>query len=260
MIGTTISHYRILGTVGVGGMGVVYLAEDTRLNRKVALKFLPPAIALDLHAKARFLREAQAASALDHPNVATVYEIGDLDQQFFIAMAFYEGETLRQRLEPGRLAVPEAAAILLQLATGLAAAHHAGIVHRDLKPANVMLTRDGQVKILDFGLAKVFSDTQATMARMTGPGTTVGTVAYMAPEQATGGDVDARADVWALGVTLYEMLTGRLPFRGETAPAIMLAVASQASSPIRDVRPDVSEPIARLVERALIKDVARRTT
>src|SRR2546427_6562813 len=199
MIGTTISHYRILGTVGVGGMGVVYLAEDTRLNRKVALKFLPPAIALDLHAKARFLREAQAASALDHPNVATVYEIGDLDQQFFIAMAFYEGETLRQRLEPGRLAVPEAAAILLQLATGLAAAHHAGIVHRDLKPANVMLTRDGQVKILDFGLAKMVSESAQAATqmatRMTSPGAVVGTVAYMAPEQAQGTEVDARADI-----------------------------------------------------------------
>jgi eukaryotic-like serine/threonine-protein kinase len=169
LIGTTVSHYRVLGSVGVGGMGIVYLGEDTRLNRKVALKFLPPATAQDPHAKARFLREAQAASALDHPNVATIYEIGDWEQQLFIAMAFYDGETLRQRLERSTVTVSEAAAILLQLATGLAAAHHAGIVHRDLKPANVMLMRDGPVKILDFGLAKMVSDSALT-ATMTGPG------------------------------------------------------------------------------------------
>src|SRR5688572_24711560 len=139
MIGTTFSHYRVLKSVGAGGMGIVYLAEDTRLNRKVALKFLPPVISQDARARARFLREAQAASALDHPNVATVYEIGEWNQQLFIAMAFYEGETLRQRLERGSMTVPEAATILLQLATGLAAAHRVGIVHRDLKPANVLL-------------------------------------------------------------------------------------------------------------------------
>jgi len=259
VIGTTVSHYRIVGSVGAGGMGVVYLAADERLHRKVALKFLPPAIAQDPHARARLVREAQAASALDHPNVATVYDVDEWSGQFFIAMPYYEGDTLRQRIERGALTVVEAARIAAQIASGLAAAHRAGIVHRDVKPANVMLMRDGQVKILDFGLAKFFADTAPTMTRMTGPGTTLGTVAYMAPEQAAGGEVDARADVWALGVTMYEMLTGRLPFQGTTAPALMLAAASQVPTPITDIRPDAPEPLARLVHCALEKDVAQRT-
>jgi len=259
LIGTTVSHYRILGSAGVGGMGIVYLAEDTRLNRKVALKFLPPAIAQDPHARARFLREAQAASALDHPNVATIYEIGDWEQQLFIAMAFYEGETLRQRLERGPMPVPEAAAILLQLATGLAAAHHAGIVHRDLKPANVMLTRDGQVKILDFGLAKVVSDSAPTAMHMTRPGTVVGTVAYMAPEQARGAEVDARADIWALGVMAYEMLAGRLPFKSENATAALLSVLTDTPPALGAVRPDVPDELTSLVHRALEKSPEDRT-
>jgi dienelactone hydrolase len=258
VIGSTISHYRIVGHAGVGGMGVVYVAEDTRLNRKVALKFLPPAVALDPHTRARFLREAQAASALDHPNVATVYEVGDWNEQLFIVMAYYEGETLKQRIERGALSIVEAAAIARDIASGLAAAHRAGFVHRDLKPANVMLAGDGQVKILDFGLAKAFSGTDATATRMTGPGTTVGTVAYMAPEQAMGGDVDARADVWALGVTLFEMLTRRLPFTGESAAAMMLAVVTATAPRVRDTRPDVPQALASLVERSLEKDAAHR--
>jgi dienelactone hydrolase len=258
VIGTTVSHYRILESIGAGGMGVVYLGEDERLHRKVALKFLPPTTAQDVHARARLLREAQAASALDHPNVATVHDVGEWNGQLFIAMPFYDGETLRQRIERGPLTFAEAARIAGQIAAGLAAAHRAGIVHRDLKPANVLLTRDGQVKIVDFGLAKVFSETQATATRMTAPGTTVGTVAYMAPEQATGVEVDARADVWALGVTFYEMLTGRLPFRGETAPAMLLAVASKPAPPVRDLRPDAPDTLARIVARALEKDPARR--
>ncbi len=259
MVGTTVSHYRIVKSIGAGGMGVVYLADDERLHRKVALKFLPPAVAQDPHARARLMREAQAAGALDHPNIATVYEVGEWNGQLFIAMPYYEGETLRQRIERGPLAPSDAARIAGQIAAGLAAAHRAGIVHRDLKPANVMLTRDGQVKIVDLGLAKVFSETEATVTRMTGPGATVGTIAYMAPEQATGLDVDARADIWALGVTFYEMLTGRLPFPGDTAPAVLLAVASRAPAPIRDVRHDVPEPLTRIVQRALEKDRERRT-
>ena len=240
-------------------MGVVYLAEDERLNRKVALKFLPPAVAQDAHSRGRLLREAQAASALDHPNVATVYEVGDWNGQLFIAMPHYDGETLRQRMERASLATSEAARIAGQIAAGLAAAHRAGIVHRDLKPANIMLLPDGQVKILDFGLAKVFSETDATIAPMTGPGVTVGTVAYMAPEQAGGLAVDARADVWAFGVTLYEMLAGRLPFRGDTAPALMLAAASQTPPALSTLRGDVPDVLARLANRALEKDPARRT-
>ena len=259
MIGTTVSHYRILGSLGVGGMGIVYLAEDTRLNRKVALKFLQPATAQDLHARARFLREAQAASALDHPNIATIYEIGEWDQQLFIAMAFYEGETLRQRLDRGLPTVPESATVLQQLATGLAAAHHHGIVHRDLKPANVMLTRDGLVKILDFGLAKIVSESAQTVSQLTMPGTVAGTVAYMAPEQAEGADVDARADVWALGVMAYEMFAGRLPFKSENAAAALRSMLSDTPSALRDVRPEVPEELANLVHRALEKSPDART-
>jgi dienelactone hydrolase len=259
VIGTTISHYRVVGTAGAGGMGIVYVAEDTRLNRKVALKFLPPAVALDPHARARFLREAQAASALDHPSIATVYEVGDWDDQMFIAMAYYDGETLRQRITRGPVPIVEAANIAGHIASGLAAAHRAGIVHRDLKPANVMLTQDGQVKILDFGLAKDMSGLQATATRITGAGMTVGTLAYMAPEQAQGGDVDARADVWAFGVTLFEMLVGRLPFTAESQPAMLLAVATVPPVSVRDARPDVPEPLAAIVDTALQKDPTRRT-
>jgi serine/threonine protein kinase len=221
MIGTTISHYRVAANLGAGGMGVVYLAEDERLNRKVALKFLPPAIAQDHEARVRLLREAQAASALDHPNVAAVYDIDEWNGQLFIAMPYYDGETLEQRIGRGPLPIEEAARIAGEIASGLAATHRAGLVHRDLKPANIMCTRSGQVKILDFGLAKVFSGGESGVTRVTQEGAAVGTVAYMAPEQARGADVDARADVWALGVILFEMLTGRLPFAGEGAPGML---------------------------------------
>ena len=158
MIGTTLSHYLILESIGVGGMGVVYLAEDIRLHRKVALKFLPALVAQDPHARARFEREAQAASALDHPNISTIYEIGEWERQLFIAMAFYDGQTLRQRIEQGPMSFSEIASLVEQLASGLRAAHANGIVHRDLKPANIMVRRDGQLKILDFGLAKLAFD------------------------------------------------------------------------------------------------------
>jgi hypothetical protein len=214
MVGTSVSHYHVIGTIGTGGMGVVYLALDERLNRKVALKFLPPAIAQDPQARARLTREAQAMSAVDHPNFASVYDIGDWNGQLFIAMPYYEGETLRQRIDRAPLTVSEAIRIAEQIASGLEAAHRADIVHRDVKPGNIMLASGGQVKILDFGLAMSVAETNATMTRMTQPGLAVGTIAYMSPEQTTGQIVDARSDVWALGVTLYEMLTGRLPFQG----------------------------------------------
>ena len=240
-------------------MGIVYVAEDTRLHRKVALKFLPPAIALDDHARKRFLREAQAASTLDHPNVATVYEVGDWDDQLFIAMAYYDGETLRQRIARGPVPIAEAATIAGKIASGLAAAHRAAIVHRDLKPANVMLTQDGQVKILDFGLAKDLSGLQATATPLTGAGMTVGTVAYTAPEQALDRDVDARADVWAFGVTVFEMLTGHLPFAAETQAAMLIAITTMPAGRVRDARPEVPEALASIVDTALEKDPGRRT-
>ena len=257
MIGASVSHYRVLQQLGAGGMGVVYLAEDVRLNRKVALKFLSPD-ARDPHAEARLLREAQAASALDHANIATVYEIGEWNGQLFIAMAAYSGETLRDRIARGSPPISEITSIVAQIADGLAAAHAQGIVHRDLKPANVMITPTGQVKILDFGLAKLVSSEQETALAMTGRGTAVGTVAYMAPEQALGHAVDQRADIWALGAVTYELLTGRRPFQGDTLTAVFLAIATEEPTPARTLRPDLPPELERIVSGALQKDPARR--
>ena len=211
MIGQTVSHYRITEKLGAGGMGVVYKAEDTKLKRTVALKFLPPELSRDPHSKARFLREAQADAALNHPNICTIHEVDQTsDDRLFIVMAYCEGESLRDRLSRELLPLADAIDIALQVALGLAKAHEQGIVHRDVKPANIFLTTDGLVKILDFGLAKLAGQTM-----MTKPGTTMGTVAYLSPEQARGDDVDQHSDLWSLGVTLFEMVTGQLPFKGE---------------------------------------------
>ncbi|MGH9384141.1 MAG: serine/threonine-protein kinase, partial [Vicinamibacterales bacterium] len=259
MLGALVSHYRILEQIGAGGMGVVYLAQDERLHRKVALKFIVPSAAGDAVAQHRLLREAQAASALDHPNIATVYEVGDFGDQLFIAMAYYQGETLRQRIERGPLSVADAASIALHIAEGLEVAHEQGVVHRDLKPANVFITSSEQVKILDFGLAKVETATADTTAGMTKTGTTVGTLSYMSPEQARGEHVDQRTDIWAFGAMLFEMCTGRQPFRGDSATAVLMSLATDAPPPLRSLRPEAPPEFARLVERALVKDVSRRT-
>jgi eukaryotic-like serine/threonine-protein kinase len=259
MIGETVSHYRILAPLGAGGMGIVYQAEDTRLGRKVALKFLPPSVANDPTARARFLREARAEGFIDHPNVATIYEIGEWEDQLYIAMPCYEGETLRQRLDRGPVTPAEASPILMGIAAGLAAAHRAGVVHRDLKPANVMLTRDGQVKVLDFGIARFLPDRDETSTRITGAGTLLGTVAYMAPEQARGDGVAVGADVWALGVIAYEMLAGRLPFAGEGPTATLLAITGNAPADLRKLPPDTPPPLVQVVDAALVKAADRRT-
>ena len=250
MEGQTIGHYRVLEKLGGGGMGVVYKAEDTRLKRLVALKFLPPELTRDDDAKQRFMQEAQAASALDHPNLCTIHEIDETDDgQLFLALAYYDGETLKKRIERGALLIDEALDIALQVAAGLARAHESGIIHRDIKPANVMLTRRGEVKIVDFGLAKLVGQTGLTQT-----GTTLGTVAYMSPEQTKGVDADARADVWALGVMLYEMLTGRLPFRGEQPLIILNAIQNEAPTPLSRLRQEIPDELERIVSRALDKN------
>ena len=227
MVGKTVSHYEIQEKLGGGGMGVVYKALDLKLERTVALKFLSQQLTEDTLARERFLREAQTASALDHPNICVIHEIGETDEgEMFLCMAYYEGRTLRQRIAEGPLMAEEAVAIACQIAAGLARAHEAGIVHRDIKPANIILTERGEAKILDFGLAKLQGGSQLTKT-----GTAPGTVAYMSPEQATGMELDHRADLWALGVVLYEMLTGLYPFSGEYPEAVRRALIETDPQP-----------------------------
>jgi serine/threonine protein kinase len=248
-----VGPYRVGERLGGGAMGVVHKAEDTRLRRPVALKFLAPELVRDPDAQARFLREARAASALDHPHICTVHDIGENeDGEVYLAMAFYEGETLKKRLERGPLPVHEALEAAAQIAEGLAAAHAHGIVHRDLKPANVLLTSEGSVKLLDFGLAKLADTTLLTLT-----GRPLGTPAYMPPEQARGDVVDHRADLWALGVVLYQMLSGELPFGGESSNAILYAIAHEEPRPLED-RVELPPGVATLMEHLLHKDPAQR--
>jgi serine/threonine protein kinase/tetratricopeptide (TPR) repeat protein len=247
MIGQAISHYKIVEKLGEGGMGVVYKAEDTRLKRTVALKLLPREAVADPVAKARLTHEAQAAAALDHPNVCTVYEIGEADGYTFIAMACVEGESLRERITAGPLPLDTVLDVARQTGEGLAEAHRKGIVHRDIKPANVIVSGGGQIKILDFGLAR--ADWQS---RLTKTGTAVGTVAYMAPEQATGGvEADARTDIWSFGVLLYEMISGRLPFRAEHEQAVLYSVMNEDPEPLTAIRTGVPVELERIVAKAM---------
>ena len=258
-IGTVVSHYRILEKLGAGGMGVVYRAVDARLDRPVALKFLPPEISHLKEAKKRFIQEAKAASALDHPNICTIYEIGATDDgQLFIAMACYDGETLKSRLSRGRLSVAETAGIMRQVASGLAESHECDIIHRDIKPANIWLIDPGReaavrVKILDFGLAKV-----SGRADLTRTGSSMGTPAYMSPEHARGERVDCRTDLWSLGVLSYEAMTGKVPFTGNSIPAIMYALLAREPRPLRDHCPDVPPEMERIVARLMRKQSADR--
>ncbi len=254
MIGETVSHYRITRELGAGGMGVVYEAVDTRLDRTVALKFLPPESTRDPEAKARFIHEAKAASALDHPNVCNIHEIDETDDgRLFLAMARYEGETLKDTIQRGPLPLDAALDITRQVAEGLAEAHARDIVHRDIKPANIFLTEGGLVKILDFGLAKL-----AGMTRLTREGTTVGTGQYMSPEQAAGRKMDSRTDLWSLGVVLYEMVTGRVPFGGDHLQAVMYAIQSTEPEPVTGVRTGVPLELERIIGKALRKDPTLR--
>jgi Tol biopolymer transport system component len=254
MIGKIISHYQILEQLGEGGMGVLYKAEDTKLKRTVALKFLPPELIRDPEAKNRFIHEAQAASSLDHPNICTIYEINETeDGKLFIAMACYEGQTLKNMIKDERLKIKETIDIAIQIAHGLKKAHEKGIVHRDIKPANIFITNEGVVKILDFGLAKLHGQTKITKV-----GTTLGTVAYMSPEQASGENVDQRTDIWSSGVILYEMLSGQLPFKGEYESAMIYSILHEEPKPLIRFRSGLFEQLEQIVNRALIKNPNER--
>jgi serine/threonine protein kinase len=252
--GRVISHFRVGELLGSGGMGVVYGAEDVQLGRSVALKFLAPELVRDPQAKARFLTEARAASALDHPNLCTILEVGETEEGlFFLAMPLYEGESLESRLARGAVPIEEAIDTATQVAQGLAKAHRHGIVHRDIKPGNLLLTRDGLVKILDFGIAKLMGEVGPTRI-----GSFLGTPSYMAPEQTRGEPVDARADVWSLGVVLYEMLAGRRPFTGGTGAAVVHAVLYEEPAPLARLRPGIPQELERILARMLARDPSRR--
>jgi TolB-like protein/Tfp pilus assembly protein PilF/tRNA A-37 threonylcarbamoyl transferase component Bud32 len=254
MVGRTVSRYRVEEKLGGGGMGVVYRGEDVLLKRQVALKFLPLEVADDEEVKQRFIREARAASALDHPHVGSVLDITETEEgRLFIVMPFYNGETLKKKLAAGPLSVREAVDYTVQIAEGLACAHGAGITHRDLKPANVMVTEDGNVKIVDFGLAKLDAGLELTRT-----GTTLGTANYMSPEQASGAPVSTRSDLWSLGIVFYEMLTGLRPFDSQYEQAVLYAVVHRDPPPIVERRADLPEQIIHIVDRLLQKNPDRR--
>jgi serine/threonine protein kinase/Tfp pilus assembly protein PilF len=254
MIGKTISHYKILEKLDSGGMGIVYKAQDLKLDRFVALKFLPPHLTTSEEEKQRFIHEAKAASALQHNNICAIHEIDETDDdQIFICMDYYEGETLDKKIKDKPFPIDEAIDIAIQIAQGLAIAHEKEIVHRDIKPANIMLTKKGVVKILDFGLAKL-----STQTKLTKESTTLGTISYMSPEQAKGEEVDYRTDVWSLGVIIYEMLTGQLPFKGEYEPAVIYSIINDKQEPVTGLRTGVSMELERFINKCLQKNQAER--
>ncbi len=249
MIGQTISHYKITEKLGEGGMGVVYKAEDTKLRRVVALKFLRSELIEDPEHRERFLREAQAAAALDHPNICTIYEIDEDAGRTFLAMAFIAGLTVKDKIAQRPLKLDQALDITIQAAQGLQAAHERGIVHRDIKSANLMVTPQGQVKIMDFGLAQL-----AERSKLTETTTVLGTPSYMSPEQAVGDKTDRRTDLWSLGVVLYEMVAGRLPFEGERQEAVLYGISNEEQEPVTALRAGLPIELEWIVGKALAKD------
>jgi serine/threonine protein kinase len=266
LVGHLLGHYSVISVLGVGGMGEVYLARDTKLDRNVALKLLPEQYTQDAFRIKRFEREARAVSALNHPNILTIYEIGETAGKHFLAAEYIDGQTLRELLIKGPVPIADAIEIALQIAGALAAAHEAGVIHRDIKPENVMLRRDDYVKVLDFGLAKLTERRKSlglTNASdddfgRTNPGAILGTIRYMSPEQALGQEVDHRSDIFSCGVLLYELVTGVLPFKGSNNAVVLDAIVHHKELPVTQIRPDAHPELARIIGRMLEKDRSLR--
>ncbi|KPL01948.1 MAG: hypothetical protein AMJ90_07225, partial [candidate division Zixibacteria bacterium SM23_73_2] len=252
-MGKNISHYKILEKLGEGGMGVVYKAQDTKLDRVVAIKFLPQQLTSDTVEKERFSHEAKAASALNHPNIPTIHQIDEFQGQMFIVMEYCEGKTLKEIIETEILSVKKVLDIGIQICEGLNAAHQKEIIHRDIKSENIIIARDGKTKIMDFGLAKLKGATTITKT-----GSTLGTAGYMSPEQACGEEVDPRSDIFSFGVVLYEMITGQLPFKGEHEAAIIYSIINETPEPLARYKADVPEGLQRIVDKALAKNKEER--
>ena len=254
MIDKTVSHYKFISQVGQGGMGVLYLAEDLELNRKAVLKFLPPDMMNDPETNLRFKREAQSAGSLSHPNIVTIYDVGVYENKTFIAMEYVEGKTLRELINSDELTIERITDISIQICEGLNEAHSKGITHRDIKPENILIDEKGKVKIVDFGLAKIKNVSRG----ITKQDSTVGTLKYMSPEQIRNQSVDHRSDIWSFGVILYEMITGKYPFKGEHDASLFYSIINQIPEPLARYKANIGEGFQRLIDKSLDKDPETR--